>query len=103
MPQLAQMGIQASASHTIIAGSSYGGIGATWNALQHPEIFGNVISMSGSYWWAPKDKDPEWLIREIEMMPTQPIRFFLEAGLFEQRGSWGNYSKPLSVIRCSKT
>ncbi|MCG9536554.1 MULTISPECIES: alpha/beta hydrolase-fold protein [Providencia] len=89
MPQLAEMGVQAPASHTIIAGSSYGGLGATWNALQYPEIFGNVISMSGSYWWAPKDKDPEWLIREIEMMPTQPIRFFLEAGLFEQRGSWG--------------
>ncbi len=27
MPQLAEMGIQAPASHTIIAGSSYGGLG----------------------------------------------------------------------------
>ncbi len=77
MPQLAEMGIQAPASHTIIAGSSYGGLGATWNALQHPEVFGNVISMSGSYWWAPKDKDPEWLIREIEMMPTTDPFFSL--------------------------
>lgn len=89
MPLLVKKGIQADAKHTIIAGSSYGGLGATWNALQHPEVFGNVLSMSGSYWWSPKGEDPEWLIREIETMPKQPIRFFLEAGLFEQRGSWG--------------
>ncbi|MGG4610246.1 alpha/beta hydrolase-fold protein [Providencia sp. Me31A] len=89
MPLLAKKGIQAEANRTIIAGSSFGGLGATWNALQHPEVFGNVLSMSGSYWWAPKGEDPEWLIRQIENMPPLPIRFFLEAGLFEQRGSWG--------------
>ncbi|GAB1437750.1 alpha/beta hydrolase-fold protein [Providencia sp.] len=89
MPLLAKKGIQAQADRTIIAGSSFGGLGATWNALQHPEVFGNVLSMSGSYWWSPKGEDPEWLIGEIETMPPQPIRFFLEAGLFEQRGSWG--------------
>lgn len=103
MPKLAEKGIRAKAEHTIIAGSSFGGLGATWNALQHPEVFGNVLSMSGSYWWAPKGEDPEWLIREIETMPAQPIRFFLEAGLFEQRGSWGgiiqNHYQLLEVLK----
>ncbi|WP_275075418.1 alpha/beta hydrolase-fold protein [Providencia rettgeri] len=103
MPQLAKKGVDAKAEHTIIAGSSFGGLGATWNALQHPEIFGNVLSMSGSYWWSPKGEDPEWLISKIETMPPQPIRFFLEAGLFEQRGSWGgiiqNHYQLLEVLK----
>ncbi|QIC14711.1 DUF3327 domain-containing protein [Providencia vermicola] len=103
MPVLATKGIQAPAKSTIIAGSSYGGLGATWNALSHPELFGNVLSMSGSYWWAPKGKDPEWLIREIEQMSKKPLRFYLEAGLFEQRGSWGgiiqNHYRLLDVLK----
>ncbi|HEF8774356.1 TPA: DUF3327 domain-containing protein [Providencia stuartii] len=103
MPLLRAKGINAPAESTIIAGSSYGGLGATWNALTHPELFGNVISMSGSYWWAPKGKDPEWLIREIEQMSKRPLRFYLEAGLFEQRGSWGgiiqNHYRLLDVLK----
>lgn len=103
MPVLATKGIQAPAQSTIIAGSSYGGLGATWNALSHPELFGNVLSMSGSYWWAPKGKEPEWLIREIEQMSKKPLRFYLEAGLFEQRGSWGgiiqNHYRLLDVLK----
>ncbi|EKT55361.1 alpha/beta hydrolase-fold protein [Providencia burhodogranariea] len=106
MPILAKKGIHAPAQSTIIAGSSYGGLGATWNALEHPELFGNVISMSGSYWWAPKGKDPEWLISEIEQMSKKPLRFYLEAGLFEQYGSWGgiiqNHYRLLDVLKHKK-
>jgi enterochelin esterase family protein len=38
---------------TVVAGSSYGGIAATYAGLRHPEVFGNVLSQSGSFWWAP--------------------------------------------------
>ena len=41
-----------SASH-VVAGSSLGGLAAAYTALEHPELFRGVISMSGSYWWAP--------------------------------------------------
>ncbi|WP_338148761.1 alpha/beta hydrolase-fold protein [Pseudomonas lundensis] len=31
------------------AGSSYGGLASAWLGLKHPELFGNVLSLSGSY------------------------------------------------------
>ena len=34
---------------TVVAGSSYGGIAATYAALRHPEVFGNVLCQSGSF------------------------------------------------------
>jgi len=34
-------------------GSSPGGLAATYAAYRHPEMFGNVLSQSGSYWWTP--------------------------------------------------
>ncbi|MGV7962847.1 hypothetical protein QPK13_17675 [Photorhabdus tasmaniensis] len=43
----------------------------------------NVFSMSGSYWWAPKGGEPEWLIREFAKVKKKPFHFYLQAGLFE--------------------
>lgn len=85
LPWLAQQGIQVAPERTIISGSSYGGLASTWNAMKLPHRFGNVLSMSGSYWWAPKDEQPEWLIREFASTNKLPIKFFLEAGLFESQ------------------
>lgn len=75
----------------VIGGSSYGGLAASFVALRHPELFGNVLSQSGSYWWAPDWKyiapDPEaqgeWLTSEYARVPAQPIRFYIECGLLE--------------------
>ncbi|WP_242268304.1 DnaJ family domain-containing protein [Bacillus cereus group sp. BfR-BA-01352] len=39
------------AKHTTIAGFSLGGLAAFYAALQNPQIFGNVLSMSGSVHW----------------------------------------------------
>ncbi|CAQ82572.1 MULTISPECIES: alpha/beta hydrolase-fold protein [Photorhabdus] len=85
MPWLATQGIEAPARHTIISGSSYGGLASSWVAFNHPELFGNVLSMSGSYWWAPKGEAPEWLIREFAKAEKKPLRFYLQAGLLEAR------------------
>lgn len=71
---------------TVIAGSSYGGLAATTIALRHPDIFGNVISMSGSYWWKPKDQtadDKHFVASEVIRMDKVPVRLFLSAGVFE--------------------
>jgi enterochelin esterase-like enzyme len=72
------------AARTFIGGSSYGGLASVYAALRHPEIFGNVLSQSGSFWWAPDD-DPEaeWLTRQFVASPKLPVRFFLEIGLME--------------------
>jgi enterochelin esterase family protein len=70
----------------LIAGASYGGLAAAWVAYKHPELFGLVYSQSGSFWWSPRnggDNEPEWLTRQIARGPHKPVRFHLEAGLFE--------------------
>jgi enterochelin esterase-like enzyme len=37
-----------------VAGSSFGGLAAMWIAHELPEVFGNVISQAGSFWWGPE-------------------------------------------------
>jgi enterochelin esterase-like enzyme len=72
-------------SQTIVAGSSYGGLAATFAGLRHPEIFGNVISQSGSFWWKPEgDAEHEWLTRQFVASPKLPLRFYLDVGLMER-------------------
>jgi enterochelin esterase family protein len=47
-------------------------------------VFGNVISLSGSFWWKPEgDKEGEWLTRLVKTSPKLPLRFYLEVGLME--------------------
>ena len=79
-------------AQTVVAGSSYGGIAATYAGLRHPEMFGNVLCQSGSFWWAP-DHNPGptsdattetgWLAKEFIRSPKLPLRFWMDAGLFE--------------------
>ena len=69
---------------TIIGGSSNGGLGATYAAFRHPEIFGNVLSQSGAFMYnPPEENEPEWLIRQIKASPLLPIHFHLDCGLME--------------------
>jgi enterochelin esterase family protein len=70
-------------ARTTVAGSSAGGIGAACAALFHSERIGNVLSLSGAYWWAPPGDSAEWARRQFAASPTLPIRFYLEAGLLE--------------------
>ncbi|HYD14984.1 MAG TPA: enterochelin esterase [Hyphomicrobium sp.] len=72
------------AARTVVAGSSYGGLASACVAHANPDVFGNVLSLSGSFWWQPKGSgEPEWLTRQYAASPAKPIRFFLSAGLFE--------------------
>ncbi|SCU86244.1 conserved exported hypothetical protein [Cupriavidus necator] len=90
MPWAATLGLSAPANRTVIAGSSYGGLAAAYAGLRHPERFGLVLSQSGSFWWGPggapdqPPRQPEWLIREYAASPRLPLRFYLEAGRFEE-------------------
>lgn len=84
-----EKGIQVSGEETIVSGSSYGGLASAWVAFNRPDRFGKVLSMSGSYWWAPENEEPEWLIRQFKQADKKPLSFFLEAGLFESRGDVG--------------
>lgn len=74
-------------SQTLVGGVSFGGLAATYAAFTHPEIFGNVISLSGSFWWAPRwwtgPTESVWHARLFTDTPRLPIRFHLEVGLIE--------------------
>jgi enterochelin esterase-like enzyme len=83
--------VSADPKRTIIGGMSLGGLMSTFCAYRHPEVFGNVLSMSGSYQWmpglfegtaAPTD-EPGWLTRQFVSHDRLPIHFFLCAGRFE--------------------
>jgi len=41
------------------------------------------LSLSGSYWWGQEGEEPGWLTREYVKAPKQPLRFYLQSGLFE--------------------
>ncbi len=83
MPWARKQGIAAPAARTVIGGSSYGGLASAYAALRHPEVFGNVLSQSGSYWWSPAGEEDQWLTRQFVAVRKLPVRFFLGAGLFE--------------------
>jgi len=75
----------------VVAGSSAGGLTAAFCAFRYPKIFGNVLSQSGSFWYAPGQSDsvPDylqdrgWLTRQFVSSPRLPLRFFIETGRFE--------------------
>lgn len=65
---------------TIIGGVSLGGLAATYIALENSNVFGNVLSQSGSYWY-----EERWLTKEYEKVEKLPINFYLNAGVLEDR------------------
>lgn len=70
---------------TVVAGSCFGGIAATYAAFREPNRFGKVISQSGSFWWPGKGHDIEenFLIRCFEKSQKLPIQFSLDIGSLE--------------------
>lgn len=87
LPQVAQrLGIAPDPARTVLAGASYGGLAAATIAMHRPDAFGNVLSMSGSFWWAPEGEQSDglpWVARRIAQGEPLPLRFFLSAGTFE--------------------
>ena len=102
--------VTSDAKLTTVGGSSYGGIAATYAGLRHSELFGNVLCQSGSFWWAPDhgggpDSDATtetgWLAKEFIKSPKLPLRFWMDAGVFEvdSRGNGGAILEPSRHMR----
>jgi enterochelin esterase-like enzyme len=76
-------------SHTIVGGMSAGGRMAAYYGLQHSEVFGNVLSLSGGFEWWPGaleerlNEEPGWLTRQFVKAQLVPVHFYLAAGRFE--------------------
>jgi enterochelin esterase-like enzyme len=70
----------------VLVGSSLGGLAAACAAMERPDLFGNVLSQSGAFWWKPEgDSEFEWLVRQFASRPRLPLRFYLDVGSLEAR------------------
>ena len=71
----------------VIGGYSLGGLTALYLGLKHSEVFGNVLSESGSCWYKPENcKDGEigcWLGNEFKVIDKLPLKFYLNVGVLE--------------------
>lgn len=106
-----QCSVSTDPRQTILAGQSYGGLAAVYGALERPDVFGNALSQSGSFWWKPDPFNalaesrlgdaPEyaWLCHYIATRPSAPVRMYMEAGTLENRLSDGLAPSLLSAHR----
>lgn len=81
-----QLHIDIPASRTALAGSSFGGLASFTVAARYPELFGNVVALSGSFWWKATEanaSDSPHVLHLVANKPRLPLRLFLSAGLFE--------------------
>lgn len=83
--------VSADPSNVVVSGTSRRGVVAALLALEHPESFGNVLSLSGSYYWRPEgESEFEWIPRRFAEGDVRPVRFHLAAGELETFVSPGN-------------
>lgn len=76
--------------NVVLAGSSYGGLAAAYIAYCYPQIFGNVLSQSGAFWYKPEGlEEYGWLVKEFAKADYLPIRFYMDVGKHENFSLWG--------------
>ncbi|WP_444452914.1 enterochelin esterase domain-containing protein [Rhodobacter capsulatus] len=72
-------------ARTVLAGASFGGIGAARIALDHPDRFGAAIALSPSFWWGPEGRGQQPLVWMAErfLEAARLPRLVLTAGAYE--------------------
>ena len=83
--------VTANPTETIVGGESKGGLAAVCAGWQHPDIFGNVLSLSGYFSWDPLEEEAvykeelefEWIIRQLAASPKVDVRLVLSVGTLE--------------------
>lgn len=83
--------VSADPGDVVLSGTSRRGMVASLVALRRPDAVGNVISLSGSYYWKPaREVEYEWIPRLYARHPRQPIRLYVAAGELETVVTPGN-------------
>ncbi len=79
--------ISEKAEDAVIGGLSLGGLTAGYIGLKHSEVFGNVLSESGSFWYKPESYEgyePDcWISTEFKKVDKLPLKFYLNVGVLE--------------------
>jgi enterochelin esterase-like enzyme len=83
-------------AQTIIAGSSAGGLGATFAAYEYSQVLGNVLAQTGAFRFGGFGRPESWLIRQFVESDLLPLKFYLDVGLYEDRG---NGISALRIVR----
>ena len=94
MPEIrSTFAVTSDPKRSAVGGASYGGLSAMLLALRAPEVFANVVSLSGSYWWGPKlvgydyslpmPEEAMALPARVAATPKVPERVFMNVGLWE--------------------
>jgi enterochelin esterase family protein len=87
-------GLTPTSRQSVLAGSSLGGLQSACTAFWYPSTFGNVLSMSGSYFWYPMwplheaglSDQTGWVTSLVAHAPLKPLRWFVATGTFEGDG-----------------
>jgi enterochelin esterase family protein len=68
-----------------LGGSSVGGLAAVYVALEHSDVFGNVLSQSGAFRLVPAGEEGfGWLASQFVEKEKLPLRFHLDVGLLDE-------------------
>lgn len=88
-------------AHTIVCGSSAGGLASAFAAHRRPDVFGNVLSQSGAFWPGETRDNPahEWLTRQYDAAPRRDLRFVLQVGVLERGATPGGGPSILETNR----
>ncbi|ENQ3108842.1 esterase family protein [Bacillus cereus] len=79
--------VHADPYHTTIGGFSLGGLAAFYAALQYPDIFGNVLSMSGSVHRKKENYNGahHWIENQFKRSSRLPLQIYMSAGQLENK------------------
>lgn len=72
----------------IIGGLSLGGLTAAYIGLNYSEVFGNVLSQSGYFWYNSEDFAPNedcWMSTKFKEIDKLPVKFYLDMGVLETK------------------
>jgi enterochelin esterase family protein len=59
-------------------------LAAAYAALEHPDVFGSVLSQSGAFTLLPEgEKESSWLTRQFLEREKLPLKFHLDVGTLE--------------------
>jgi enterochelin esterase-like enzyme len=78
-------------SRVVLGGASRKGLISAYVGWARPEAVGNVLSLSGSYYWRPRSHaEPEWLPSLYAAEAAHPIKLYLAVGFLETVVTPGN-------------
>lgn len=75
------------AEHTVLTGSSFGGLATLQLGWRYPQVFGKLIAKSPSLWWDNRptaEAQGSYLVTERFLAsPRLPLQIFISAGIYE--------------------